>query len=106
MPYRVSLTNQARTDLNDIYASIEASTSVKAQLWFDRLESAIQSLTEMPNRTPVTREDFKLRHLLYGNKPHIYRILYHVDEVANLVTVVSVRHGARAPRKPNLPGNR
>jgi toxin ParE1/3/4 len=37
----------------------------------------------------------ELRHLLYGKKPHVYRILYEVDERRQTVWVLTVRHGAR-----------
>jgi mRNA-degrading endonuclease RelE of RelBE toxin-antitoxin system len=33
--------------------------------------------------------------LLYGNKPHIYRILYSVSENPKVINVVQIRHGAR-----------
>jgi hypothetical protein len=43
----------------------------------------------------VTPENDKLRHLLYGNKPHIYRAIYRVAEKQRLVDVLHIRHGAR-----------
>jgi mRNA-degrading endonuclease RelE of RelBE toxin-antitoxin system len=33
--------------------------------------------------------------LLYGHKPHIYRIIYRVVERHKRVDVVHIRHGAR-----------
>jgi len=48
--------------------------------WFSALEDAILSLTEFPERCPLAPEDasfpFEVRHLLYGNSPHVYRILF------------------------------
>jgi toxin ParE1/3/4 len=38
-----------------------------------------------------------LRHLLYGKKPHVYRVIYDIDEQRQLVTVLTIRHGAREP---------
>jgi hypothetical protein len=43
----------------------------------------------------VTPENTKLRHLLYGNKPRVYRIIYGVCERAKMVRVLHIRHGAR-----------
>ena len=36
-----------------------------------------------------------LRHLLYGKKPHVYRVLYEVEEQKQTVWVLTIRHGAR-----------
>jgi len=45
----------------------------------------------------LTPENAGLRHLLYGNRPHIYRIIYSIDEQAGEVNVAQIRHGARFP---------
>jgi mRNA-degrading endonuclease RelE of RelBE toxin-antitoxin system len=34
------------------------------------------------------------KHLLYGNKPHVYRVIYQIDERKKLVQVLTIRHGA------------
>ncbi len=60
-------------------------------------EAAIFSLEEFPTRCPVTPEDNTLRHCLYGDKPHTYRIIYEIDEPSSLVRVLFIRHGARQP---------
>ncbi len=38
-----------------------------------------------------------LRQLLYGNKPHIYRVIFHVSADTETVTILHIRHAARAP---------
>ena len=43
----------------------------------------------------------KLRHLLYGKKPHVYRVIYEVDEGRQAVWVLTIRHGARRKLKPS-----
>ena len=60
---------------------------------------AVLSLSEHPSRCPTTSEDEGLRHLLYGRKPHIYRVIFTIDQQAQLVTVLHIRHGARQPLK-------
>ena len=60
-----------------------------------QIQEAILSLEEQPNRYPVTPENDKLRHLLYGNKPHIYRVIYRVLDGEKRVNVLHIRHGAR-----------
>jgi toxin ParE1/3/4 len=59
------------------------------------LRDAIRTLRNSPNRFPVTPEDRELRHLLYGSKPHVYRVIYRVIEKQKQVDVLHIRHGAR-----------
>jgi mRNA-degrading endonuclease RelE of RelBE toxin-antitoxin system len=35
-----------------------------------------------------------LRHLLYGKKPNVYRVIFEIDERRRLVHVLTIRHGA------------
>lgn len=41
----------------------------------------------------VTRESLGLRQLLYGKRPHVYRVLYEVRKREKCVTVVHIPHG-------------
>jgi hypothetical protein len=80
-----------------IYLFIRAHTSPMAQIWFTGLERAVLSLSEIPERCPVTAESSSHRQLLYGNKPHVYRIIFKIDEVRKTVWIKTVRHGFRLP---------
>ena len=51
----------------------------------------------MPYRGAIAPENGELRQLLYGKRPHLYRIIYSVDEQAGEVRVAQIRHGARRP---------
>jgi toxin ParE1/3/4 len=95
MAYRVSLTKRAAQDLDTIYQYIQAEQSGQAAIWFNGLHESLQSLSSLPHRAPVIREDSRLRHLLYGNKPNVYRIIYSVDDARKIVTILTIRHGAR-----------
>ena len=95
MAYRVELTGRASRDLREIYLRIHAEDSVQALAWFNGLEAMVYSLEEHPDRGAITPENKKLRHLLYGNKPHIYRVIYRVETRSKKVKVVHIRHGAR-----------
>jgi hypothetical protein len=53
-----------------------------------------------PDRCPATPEDKGLRHLLYGNGPYVYRVIYHVIERQKEVDILHIRHGARQEFKP------
>ena len=98
MAYLVELTSRARIDLVDIYERISADDSVVAARWFNGLEAAIETLELFPHRCPVASEgeraNRRLRHLLYGSKRDVYRVLYDIDEPLKLVRVRAVRHSA------------
>ena len=95
MAYLVNLASRAQRDLARIYEEINAENSEAALHCYRGLKEAILSLGEKPNRCPPTPEDAKLRHLLYGHKPHIYRVIYRVRERQKKVEVLHIRHGAR-----------
>jgi toxin ParE1/3/4 len=79
-----------------IFEFIEADASEKAFACFNHLAEAIYSLERFSERGGAVREDKKLRQLLFGTKPHIYRIVYAVDKRNRAVNVLHIRHGARA----------
>jgi plasmid stabilization system protein ParE len=99
MTYRVEVTARAGRDLLRIYQFIRAQDSAQAAAWFNGIENLVLSLNQHPDRGSVTPENKKLRHLLYGNKPNVYRIVYRVDRRARRVQVLHIRHGAMAPFK-------
>jgi toxin ParE1/3/4 len=100
MAYVVSITARAERDLAHPYEEINAEYSNAALKWYWDLKKAILSLEEQPNRCAVTRKKGELRHLLHGNKPHIYRVIYRILEEHKRVEVLHTRHGAR--RKPKV----
>ena len=95
MAYLVRLTARAERDFASLYQEIDAENSDAARKWCIGLGDAILSLDELPNRCPPTPEKVQLRHLLYGHKPHVYRVIYRVRERRKLVEVLHIRHGAR-----------
>jgi len=100
MAYLVSLTARAQRDLFALYQYIQAEDSFAADRWYRGLKRAILSLERFPHRCAVAPEDRQTRHLLYGRKPHIYRVIYRVLERKKIVEVLHVRHGARRDFKP------
>jgi plasmid stabilization system protein ParE len=95
MAYLVSIAARAERDLARLYEEIHAEYSGAALKWYRGLKDAILSLEEQPNRCPVTPEKRQFRHLLYGHKPHVYRVIYRVLERQKRVEVLHIRHGAR-----------
>ena len=98
MAYLVSITSRAERDLVQLYAKINAEHSDAALKWYRALKESILSLEEQPNRCPLIRKRKKLRHLLYGHAPHIYRVISCVLEDRKEAEVLHIRHRAR--RKP------
>ena len=94
MAYRVKIMPRAERDLAEIYRRIQVATSDVALAWYVGLRNSIRSLREYPSRCPVTPENDQLRHLLYGHKPHIYRVIYRIVEKPKQVEVLHIRHGA------------
>jgi plasmid stabilization system protein ParE len=100
MPFLVSLLPRAQRDLEAIYNYIQADSSSAAHRWFNGLADAIETLATNPEIHPRTPEHPELRHLLYGRKPHIYRIIYLADTVHLKVHILHIRHGARNSFNP------
>jgi len=93
--YLVNITARAQRDLALLFDRINAEHSARALKWYRGLTDSIVSLRASPNRCPTTPEKSHLRHMLYGNKPHIYRVIYEVLEKRKEVNVLHIRHGAR-----------
>jgi plasmid stabilization system protein ParE len=95
MAYLVRLTDRALRDLEAIYEFIRADESESASAWFHELADAICSLERFPERGTPIPESRKLRQLLFGKKPNIYRIIFAVDKRNRIANVLHIRHGAR-----------
>jgi plasmid stabilization system protein ParE len=95
MEYRVKIMPRAERDLAGIYDWIGTLSSEAALTWYHGLRDAIRTLRNTPNRCPVTPEDRNLRHLLYGGKPHVYRVIYRILEKPKQVDVLHIRHAAQ-----------
>ena len=101
MAFLVEITPRAKRDLDAILTWLAEEQAGETGLrWFSRLREAIASLSEFPRRCPLAPEHkavpFEVRHLLFGNWPHVYRVLFTIED--EIVTILSVRHGRRLPR--------
>ncbi len=95
MAYLVNITARVERDLTLLFAKIHAEDSAAALKWYRGLKAAILSLESHPNRWPVTHENANLKHLLYGHKADVYRVIYRVSEKRRQVDVLHIRHGGR-----------
>jgi plasmid stabilization system protein ParE len=98
MIFRVETTAQAERDGEEILAwLLSQDAGETGERWFRALEEAIDSLATFPKRCPLapesTRFAFEVRQLLYGRRPHVYRILFTIEN--DTVYVLHIRHGRR-----------
>jgi mRNA-degrading endonuclease RelE of RelBE toxin-antitoxin system len=97
--YGVEITARAERDLADIYRRIQAETSPLAAKWFNGMARAMSSLDRYPKRAPIAPENRALRHLLYGKKPYVYRIIFKIDEENSTVYILHIRPPRREKMK-------
>jgi len=99
MAYHIEFADRAAHDLEALYVEKNAAEFEVASRWYNDLEDAVYGLATYPNRCPAAPEARRLRrelrHLLYGKKPNVYRVIFEVDERRQTVWVLTVRHGAR-----------
>ena len=98
MAFRVEYSSQAEADLDSILEWLISQHAGQAGLrWFEGLEKAVAGLSEMPQRCPLVPENrtfpFEVRHLLYGRRPDVYRVIFRVME--DVVYILHVWHGRR-----------
>ena len=99
MAYRVKQTAQADEELATILRWLELSGAGEAGVRsVEKLISALGSLGDLPRRCPLAPENqdfpFEVRQLVFGRKPHSYRILFTIE--ADMVNVLHIRHGRRS----------
>jgi plasmid stabilization system protein ParE len=107
MKYKVIVQPPARADIEAAYLYLRERAPAAAERWLDGIENAVLTLERLPARCGVAPESKEfpeeIRHLLYGRRGGVYRILFVIrgDEVR----VLHVRHGARnvMPRRQIKP---
>ena len=100
MAFSVEVSDQAVQDADEILGWLLSEHAGDTGIrWFVGLSEAIQSLSDFPERCPLAAESirfpFEVRQLLYGNRPHVYRILFTID--GDVVNILHIRHGRRRP---------
>jgi plasmid stabilization system protein ParE len=100
MDFRVELSGQAQHDIAAVYDWLRSQQAGDAgERWFVALRAAVASLANLPSRCPLAPENrdspVEVRQLLYGRRPHVYRVLFSV--AGDVVHVLHIRHGRRRP---------
>jgi plasmid stabilization system protein ParE len=98
MTFRVEISADAEHDAETILEWLLSEQAGETGIrWFVELERAIKSLESFPERCALAPENqrfpFEVRQLLYGRKPHVYRILFTVE--GETIHVLHIRHGRR-----------
>ena len=98
MTFRVSISQEAEREGGAILEWLLSEYAGETGLrWFEGLEKAIASLAEMPERCSIAPENeefaFEVRHLLYGRKPHVYRVVFTIE--GDTVYILHLWHSRR-----------
>ena len=97
MAYRVEIAPTAAADADQLYSYLAERAPESGIRWLRRMEAEIQKLSRFPRRHPLAPEDadfsFEIRQIIFGKKPHFYRILFRIHDEA--VQVLHIRHGRR-----------
>ena len=102
MAYTVSLTALAEADAYAAFERIREVAPASAARWLTDLFAAIRTLADLPARCPLIPEADELgspvRHLLYGKRSGVYRVIFDMQEDSEegpRVRVLRIWHGAR-----------
>lgn len=102
MSYRVIIEPPAAQDIDSAYNWIAERNPDAAVNWFNRMEAAIRTLANSPQRCPLAEEsrafDREIRQLVVGRRVGAYRVLFTIE--ADAVHVLHVRHGRRMRLRP------
>jgi plasmid stabilization system protein ParE len=102
MKYRIETSSVAEAEADSAFLRLSQVTSrIEASQWYSGLLQAIESLSEMPNRCSLARENQyfsqEIRQLLYGRGRNSYRILFTIFEAQDRLTVriLHIRHASQ-----------
>jgi len=101
MTYRVEISSVAEAEADSVFLRLSQIMSLsQASQWHSGLLKAIESLSTMPKRCPLAKENEyfsqEIRQLLYGQRRNLYRILFTVLEEASIVRILHVRHSSQS----------
>ncbi len=96
MQFKVIITPSAKADVFEINAWLLENFTDVAESWIWGLSQTIISLSKFPKRCPISSEseafDVEVRQIIYGKKPHTYRILFSIqNEKVYILRVRSTR---------------
>jgi plasmid stabilization system protein ParE len=109
MTYRTEISSVAQAEADSIFLQLSQVMSIeKAREWYEGLLKEIASLSSMPKRCPLARENQyfskEIRQLIYGKGRNSYRILFAIveSEEVSAVRILRIRHAAQQTLDENL----
>ncbi|MFW6358209.1 MAG: type II toxin-antitoxin system RelE/ParE family toxin [Chroococcales cyanobacterium] len=110
MKYRIEISSVAEAEADNTFLRLSQMTSsTRATQWYSGLLKAIASLSKMPKRCPLARENEyftqEIRQLFYGKGRNSYRILFTIleDEEVSTVRILHIRHATQQTLGENPP---
>jgi len=100
MAFSVVLTHRAQLDIDEYTLFIAESSPTEAARWKSTLETLILSLDTIPGRFSIIPESARLKRPYRSVNHHSHRVIFRIDEEAEVVYVVRVYHGARKRLTP------
>lgn len=83
MQFQVIITPSAKADIFEINTWFLENYPDLSESWLWGISQSVISLSKSPERCPISSEseafDVIVRQLIYGNKPHTYRILFSIQ---------------------------
>lgn len=102
MNYQIEISSVAEAEADKTFIRLSQITSpAKATQWYSGLLQAIGSLSQMPKRCPLARENEhfsqEIRQLIYGRGRNSYRILFSIIEGQDfsIVRILHIRHASQ-----------
>lgn len=99
MAFEVKISASAEKDLVECLDFISRDSLVQAKKWFEEFESVLESLRELPACHALIPESKVIKRSLRAINHYSHRVVYEVDEAADLVYIIRVYHFARQPLK-------
>ena len=98
MKYRVIIQPRALENLAEQYQHIAAQNPRAATNWFNRFVSALEGLSQFPERCAIARESEllgkEIRQFLFGKRAGMRRVFFVIEDDA--VRVLAIRHSAQS----------
>ena len=98
MKYRVILQPRARQDIEAQYRQIAIHSPSAAANWFNRILTALEGLSRMPERCAIARESDlvgrEIRQFLFGKRAGVRSVLFVIK--GDIVRILAVRHSAQS----------
>ena len=101
MRYRIEISSIAEAEADSAFLRLSQLISLtKANEWYSGLLQAIESLSQMPKRCTIARENdyfsLEIRQLLYGKGRNSYRIIFTIltEQDTSTVRILHIRHAS------------